>query len=1012
MTPERQRAEDCGIAPGCKQPPKVDIAFMLDRSGSMAQRGQTWNIMVDGVIRALRDRTVFPRDGSIAVCVVVFGGAAEIIVPLTDINSTDDANKVIALVEPLKCAGDIHSQVFPCPFGETSWFSGIFAAGNHINQQRTIKPKPGARRALLLVSDGSTQPPDLDQSTVLAEQLRNDATTVSIELTLNAFLMGIAPESPSFAASKAALDQIVTPKSPTGPRGTTSVINPGSCNVEGATSPGDDCTRQALEFVENTRSLLRRRSDFPNLALEVTLESDTAPGVAPGTGLSLRQAIEAANCNGAGTITFSPSLKGKTIALMSPLPALASPDIVINGCDPADPSTCTPLVTIDGGGVIADGIWIRSNRDTVRGLRIINFTHAGVLIAPFCDTDNVARNLVELNVLENNSAGVVVSDQRATPRDGFNERNRISRNAISRPAPPSDPAPLALIDLGGNGPTSNDPGDGDSGPNTLLNFPDSLKVVSGSNGTVTISGEVSGPSAGGATVELFAITASHIVSGNVVVDGVAFLAATAAGSCAEGMGGVRCTFRAVDVPASPTGNYTATVTDSLGNTSELMFRADGRPAAGPNASFPAAVDFGNVNLNSTPQSRQVQIMNNGNAPLQISGCSIVRCAAADKDDRARFTIGGCPDPASSIDPGALVTITVTFATTICGQAKACLALTGNDLLHAPISSTLTGQVVSTLTPTVTLEGNASALSFGPVNARGQRRGEKKVIRKQPFHTFTVDNRGCDAFNVAISSIRRVTGVPGCISSANADDRRLWVVTLFRSGTETVITPGFTAAFSMAPGDSLTFRVRFNPAVPAVVNGTCGDGRLTADDVLPDEVSSIITISTSAPTTLSVPLIGRVNKGLRLIDPSDPSGNPAVTLCRSGNDFIAQFSVYDPNQNVDRAEFQFMDNVGRIVGQVINVTGLDQAIASRNLADGQSFTIVQRFTGAASNAQVVNVQVRVFDKDGASDAFLSSPVSTSCAGISAQSLAGSGSVITRKSAGLRIRGVGARVRGRP
>ena len=56
ITPRPQLAEDCGVAVGCKPQPKIDLAFMLDRSGSMATRGQTWNIMVDGVIRALRDR--------------------------------------------------------------------------------------------------------------------------------------------------------------------------------------------------------------------------------------------------------------------------------------------------------------------------------------------------------------------------------------------------------------------------------------------------------------------------------------------------------------------------------------------------------------------------------------------------------------------------------------------------------------------------------------------------------------------------------------------------------------------------------------------------------------------------------------------------------------------------------------------------------------------------------------------------------------------------------------------
>src|SRR5262249_35141530 len=155
---------------------------------------------------------------------------------------------------------------------------------------------------------------------------------------------------------------------------------------------------------------------------------------------------------------------------------------------------------------------IRSNRDVVRGLRIINFTRAGIAVTPSCPADNISRNLVERNVLENNPTGVLVSDQKTAPRDGFNERNTISRNNISRAAPPNDPPAPALIDLGGNGPTPNDTGDVDEGPNTLLNFPDSLSVASSGAGTVTITGQVSGPTVSGATVELFAVTASHVVS--------------------------------------------------------------------------------------------------------------------------------------------------------------------------------------------------------------------------------------------------------------------------------------------------------------------------------------------------------------------------------------------------------------------------------------------------------------------------------------------------------------------
>ncbi len=989
LAPRNHSAQSCDLAADCAVPAKVDIAFMLDRSGSLASRGQTWNIMVEGVLTALGDATVIPRDGTIAVCVVAFDGAASLVVPLTDINSADDASTVVSQVAALNC-GSIGSQSFPCPAGQTSWVAGILSAGNNINKVRSIRPKPGAQRILYLVSDGSTSASDLDQAAQLAEQTRNAAAISGIPLVFNAFLVGVDPASAEFAGNKAALEQIVTPQSPTGSAGATTVITPGLCNLDGATFTSADCSRQSDEFAEKTRSALR--PNIQNISLTITIDGDTPPGLFPsGTAVSLRQAIEVANCNGgSATIAFNTSLRGKTIRPLAPLPALTAPDIVINGCDPADQQGCSPLVTIDGGGALADGISIRSNRDVIRGVKITNFTRAGVVVAPACPSDNLGRNLIERNVLENNPTGVLVFDQKSGPRDGFNERNTISRNNISRAAPAADAPPTALIDLGGDGPTANDSDDGDSGPNTLLNFPDSLNVVSTGNNTAMITGQISGPAVAGSTIELYAITASHIVSGKIVIDGVTFLAQTTAGSCTAAGLSASCVFTATGVPVSPTGNYTATVTDPSGNTSELMFRPDGKPAAGPDASFSPTVDFGSVVLNSIAPQRNFAIVNNGSAPLQIAGCSVARCAAADRDDTARFIIGGCPSPTAQINPGETLTLTVTFATTICGAAKGCLTLVSNDLLHAPITSTLTGVVGSSLTPVVTLEANATSLIFGPVSPKGQRRSTSKLIKKATFHTFTIDNKGCNTFSLTFTSIKRVTDVAKCkISDPGANDSGLFLLTQLKSGVESLVFSQVEQFMEIGPGESLTFRVRFNPAVPPVVNKTCSAGNLTADEVLPDEVNSVINImSTGAgvSSALSVPLTGRITKDVRLIDPTDPSQPPLVTLCRTGNDFIAQFSVYDSNQNVDRATFQFIDNRGRTV-QIVDVAGLDQAVAGRSLATGQSFTFVQRFTGAVDNKKVATVQVTVFEKDGSSSSATSGTITTNCAGASSQSLEG-------------------------
>ncbi|HWO01002.1 MAG TPA: choice-of-anchor D domain-containing protein [Blastocatellia bacterium] len=989
ISPGRQKAAQdvcsgqVGVAAGgvaaaggvCFSQPKSDLLFLIDASGSIEKRGQTYNIMIEGLLRALRDPAVIPRDGSIGVQVVVFNESATVVVSLKDINSPADAQDVAHQVEDLKCA-DILNQTFPCPFGETFYSFAIRGSDIDANKARTLVPKPGVHRTMILCSDG--QPDDLGAAIVAADQARLSATTAGIPFEFDVLLMGLnstiggAP-NPEYLAARAAVDQLVFPKPVDDLPGATLTIEAGSCNQEGATFVGADCQRQSDEFSNAVRRLIRQ--GVTPQSIVVGTDADTAPGAAPsGDGpVSLRQAIESANCNGGSTnITFDAALKGKTIHLLSPL-SISQPDVVIDGCDGPD---CVPSITLDGGGQTSDGIIMRSNHITLRGLKIANFTNSGILSTPVCPSDYISRNLIRSITFENNPTAVLIADDKSAPRDGFNEQIKISHIIASRMAQPADKPQTALIDLGGDGPTPNDPGDPDEGPNTLLNFPDSLNVASGANGSVNISGTVSGATAPGAVVEIYSITKSHVASGKLFIDGVAFLAeATVGDNCPPINDLPSCTFTATGVPPSPTGNYTATVIDLFGNTSELMFRTD-KPPAGPSASFTTPVDFGTVNFNSTPPTKNVVVTNNGNAPLQISNCRIARCAPNDADDTARFTISGCPAAGTSIRPGESVTIVVTFKTNACGPAKACLLVDSNDLLAPTITVTLTGSVTGNGTLAIT--GDTGAV--GPVPARDQRRKPKK-FKKLASKSFSLVNNGCDSLTLTFQSIKRVTDVAKChITDANSDDSKLWVLTQVTASGSTIITVGPNATLSIAPGQTLNFRAGFNPGVPAVVNKNCPDGNLAAEDVLPDQVSSVLSIRStggnSTPATLTVPLTGLVTKEVKLIDPSSPGDPPLVKLCRNGDEFIVEFSVYDSNQNVTRATYQFMDSVNRIVGQVFDI-GISEAIASRNLATGQSFTVVQRFTGASDNSQIVSVQVKVFDGDNTTDGATANKLTSGC-----------------------------------
>jgi hypothetical protein len=113
------------------------------------------------------------------------------------------------------------------------------------------------------------------------------------------------------------------------------------------------------------------------------------------------------------------------------------------------------------------------------------------------------------------------------------------------------------IDLGGDGPTPNDAGDLDLGPNALMNFPVLDSAVAGAAGTFVI-GRLDTQSPAAARVELFA---SPIFAPGAPAEAHAFLGAATPG--ADGAFAVLLTADASGLALS------ASATDAQGNTSEL-----------------------------------------------------------------------------------------------------------------------------------------------------------------------------------------------------------------------------------------------------------------------------------------------------------------------------------------------------------------------------------------------------------------------------------------------------------
>jgi hypothetical protein len=212
-------------------------------------------------------------------------------------------------------------------------------------------------------------------------------------------------------------------------------------------------------------------------------------------------------------------------------------------------------------------------------------------------------------------------------------RNAIRRNSIYRNG-------TIGIELGGDGPTPNDDGDADTGPNALQNFPLLRSVVS-DGVTTTIQGAFRGAPNETLTLEFFSNPCNF--RPRALLQGQTYLGDAQITTDATGFAAVDVTLPVGTEAGAP---VSATATDSLGDTSEfaqqIVFGIV--PASGPGAGgTPVTISGTNFDLG-------VAVTIGGAAPGSVARVSDVQITAV----------------APALPPGSLNDVVVTNPDTTTG----------------------------------------------------------------------------------------------------------------------------------------------------------------------------------------------------------------------------------------------------------------------------------------------------------------------------------------------------------
>ena len=186
-------------------------------------------------------------------------------------------------------------------------------------------------------------------------------------------------------------------------------------------------------------------------------------------------------------------------------------------------------------------------------------------------------------------------------------------------------------------------------------------------------------------------------------------------------------------------------------------------------------------------------------------------------------IDNCPGATVSCVPPSGSTFSLGVTNVLC---------TAVDVRGVQATCSFTVTVISPPLALVRLEGNKPFLEFGPIPASRKFR----KFKKQPVRTFIIENVGCTPLVICFDSLNRVGPDVDRGFISDPDDRKLFDLSIVDPVTGTERPLEILTDVTINPGQKQSFKLRFNPLIPAVDT----NGSLSADEVLPDLITSVLT----------------------------------------------------------------------------------------------------------------------------------------------------------------------------